>query len=227
MDFLSRTERMLGQKNIERLQQTSVLLFGLGGVGGGVLESLARIGIGTLGLVDGDAVEESNLNRQLIATKVTIGWRKTDAAVKRIEEISQGVKCRTYDLFVTPENLDQIDFTSYDYIVDCIDNVTAKIAIIEKATRENKKVISAMGAGNKLNPMAFEIVPIEKTSHCPLARVMRRELKARGIGKIPVIYSKEEPINVQGAVPGSISFVPPAAGMMIASHIVRELLHCV
>lgn len=215
---------MLGEANIQKIRNTSVLLFGLGGVGGGVLESLARTGIGRMGLVDGDKVEESNLNRQLIATKQTIGMRKTQAAAKRIEEISQDVTLELYDFFVTRDNLSSIDFASYDFIVDCIDNVTAKIAIIERAYEEKKRVISAMGAGNKLNPMSFEIVPIEKTSYCPLGRIMRRELKKRGISGIPVIYSKEEPVSVKGATPGSVSFVPPVVGMMITSHIIGQIL---
>ncbi|MDO5715159.1 MAG: ThiF family adenylyltransferase [Tissierellia bacterium] len=223
MDYLSRSIRMIGQKNIEKINRSSVLIFGLGGVGGAAVETLVRTGIGKLGIVDCDIVEESNLNRQIIATKDTIGMRKTKACRQRIESI-RSMDVVEYDFNYNKDTVDQIDFKDYDYIVDAIDTVSSKLLIIQRAVSEGKKVLSVMGTGNKLNPLSFEIVPIEKTKYCPLARVMRRELKKRKIYKVPVLYSKEIPQKVGDHIPGSMSFVPPVAGMIVTSYIVNDII---
>ncbi|MBQ7039968.1 MAG: tRNA threonylcarbamoyladenosine dehydratase [Clostridia bacterium] len=220
---------MLGTDSINILNNAKILLFGLGGVGGYIAESLARSGIGTIGIVDNDTVNESNLNRQIIATTETIGMNKTDAVKERILKINPDCNVISYNLFFTPET-DEIPFSDYDYVIDAIDTVTSKIEIAKRCHELNIPLISSMGTGNKIHPELLEIADITKTSVCPLARVMRRELKARGIPHLKVVYSKEEPFGTHieengRRAPGSCTFVPAAAGIIIASEVVRNLLN--
>ena len=203
----SRSSRILGEQKMEKLNKSSVIVFGIGGVGGAVLEALVRGGVGTVAVVDKDTVDITNINRQIIATNDNIGEKKVDAAEKRA-------------LSINPN----INFKKYDFIVDAIDNVTAKLELIERANKLEIPVISSMGTGNKLHPELFEITDINKTSVCPLARVMRRELKNRGVKKLTVVYSKEEPIKTENSVPGSVSFTPPVAGYLMASYVINKLL---
>jgi tRNA A37 threonylcarbamoyladenosine dehydratase len=221
----SRSARIFGIENQEKLKMAKVLVFGLGGVGGAVCEALARSGVGTLGLVDKDVVDITNINRQLIATESTIGMKKTDSCEKRLLEINPNIKLNKYDLFYLPETADEINLSEYDYIVDAIDNVTAKLELIKRAKNENIKIISSMGTGNKIHPEMLEIADISKTSVCPLARVIRRELRNKGINHVTVVYSKEEPQNIDGdRTPASSTFVPISAGILIASKVVQDIL---
>lgn len=220
----SRSARVMGQVALDKLKNSSVIVFGLGGVGGAAAESLARAGVGRIGIVDKDMVDITNINRQIIATEDTIGMSKTDAMEKRLFSINPDLIIDRYDLFYLPETADKIDLKKYDFILDCIDNVTAKIELISRAKALGVPVISSMGTGNKLHPEMLEISDISKTSVCPLARVMRRELRSRGIDKLPVVYSKEEPVKTGSSVPGSTSFVPPVAGYLMTSYVVRKLI---
>lgn len=220
----SRTARVIGEAALSKLSESSVIVFGLGGVGGAAVESLVRAGIGRIGIVDKDTVDITNINRQIIATDKTIGMNKTDAMEERILSINPNVKIDKYNLFYLPETADEINLSDYDFVVDCIDNVTAKLELICRAKKAGVPVISSMGTGNKLHPEMLEISDIGKTSVCPLARVMRRELKNRGIGKLPVVYSKEEPVKTDSSVPGSTSFVPPVAGYLITSYVINQLI---
>ncbi len=220
----SRSSRILGEQKMEKLNNSSVIIFGIGGVGGAVLEALVRGGIGTVAVVDKDVVDITNINRQIIATNENIGKKKVDAAEKRVLSINPNINFQKYDLFYLPETAEEIDLSQYDFIVDAIDNVTAKLELIERANKLNIPVVSSMGTGNKLHPELFEITDINKTSVCPLARVMRRELKNRGVKKLTVVYSKEEPIKTENAVPGSVSFTPPVAGYLMASYVINKLL---
>ena len=221
----SRSARIFGTENQEKLNSAKVLVFGLGGVGGAVCEALARSGVGTLGLVDKDVVDITNINRQLIATESTIGIKKTDACEKRLLEINPRINLKKYDLFYLPETADAVILSEYDYIVDAIDNVTAKLELIKRAKEENIKIISSMGTGNKIHPEMLEIADISKTSVCPLARVIRRELRNKGINHLTVVYSKEEPQNLDGdRTPASSTFVPLSAGILIASKVVQDIL---
>ncbi len=224
----SRTELLLGQEAMDRLRQSRVAVFGIGGVGGHVVEALARAGIGYLDLIDHDKVSMSNINRQIIATFDTIGMDKVDVMKERILSINPDARVETHRCFYLPENADMFDLQQYSYVVDAIDTVTAKIELVLRAKEAGVPVISCMGTGNKLNPMQLEIADIYQTSVCPLAKVMRRELRKRNVEKLKVLYSKEEPIknylSMQGrAIPGSVSFVPSAAGLIIASEVVKEL----
>ena len=226
----SRTERLIGAVAIEKLKNSHVAVFGIGGVGSYTVEALARAGVGTLTLVDSDAVAESNINRQIIALHSTVGRDKVDVAAERIADINPSCTVYPCKKFVLPENMADFDFDKFDYIVDCIDTVSAKISLAEIATEKNIKIIASMGTGNKLNPLLFEVCDIYKTSVCPLARVMRTELKKRGVKKLTVLYSKEEPIKIENvsegnrrAVPASISFVPSAAGLIIAGEVIKDL----
>ena len=221
----SRSERIFGTENMNKLKNSKVLVFGLGGVGGAVCEALARSGIGELGLVDKDVVDITNINRQLIATQNTISMKKTDACEKRLSEINPDIKLTKYDLFYLPETADNINLSDYDYIVDAIDNVTAKLELIVRVKEQNIKIISSMGTGNKIHPEMLEIADISKTSVCPLARVIRRELRNKGINHLTVVYSKEEPQNLDGdRTPASSTFVPVSAGVLIASKVVQDIL---
>lgn len=232
----SRTALLIGEEGIGKLQKASVIIFGIGGVGGYVAEALARSGVGTLHLVDNDRVAVSNLNRQIIATQKTIGKYKVDAMKERILEINPETKVMTHRCFYLPETEDTFDFEQYDYVVDAVDTVTAKIEIIVQCEKTGTKVISSMGAGNKLEASMFEVADIYKTSVCPLAKVMRRELKKRNISKLKAVYSKEVPLvpkeremqEMKGTsgrrAPGSIAFVPAAAGLIIAGEVVKDLI---
>lgn len=233
----SRTELLYGKENMERLAHARVAVFGVGGVGGYVVEALARSGVGTLDLIDNDTVCLSNLNRQIIATHRTIGRSKVEVAAERVHEICPDTVVHTYRTFYLPETADQFDFAQYDYVIDAIDTVSGKIALVEQAKRSGTPIICSMGAGNKLNPAAFEVADIYDTSVCPLAKVMRKELKARGIRSLKVVYSKEKPLtpiqcmdmgeeqstNTKRVTPGSNAFVPPAVGLIIASEVIADL----
>ena len=220
----SRMSRILGEPKMEKLNKSSVIVFGIGGVGGAALEALVRGGVGTVAVVDKDTVDITNINRQIIATNDNIGEKKIDVAEKRALSINPNINFKKHDLFYLPETAEEIDLSEYDFIVDAIDNVTAKLELIERADKLNIPIISSMGTGNKLHPELFEITDINKTSVCPLARVMRRELKNRGVKKLTVVYSKEEPIKTENSVPGSVSFTPPVAGYLMASYVINKLL---
>lgn len=220
----SRAVRVIGEEKMNLINNASVIVFGLGGVGSAAAEALARAGVGTIGIVDKDVVDITNINRQLIATDETIGHKKTDAVEKRLKTINPNIVIRKYDLFYLPETADEIDLRQYDFILDCIDNVTAKIELAVRAKNAGVNIISSMGTGNKLHPEMLEIADIGKTSVCPLARVMRRELKKRGIYKMPVVFSKEEPVKTDSSVPGSVSFTPPVAGYLMSSFVVNSII---
>lgn len=224
-----RTALLLGKASVERLARKRVAVFGVGGVGGFVCEGLVRAGVGAIDIVDKDTVAISNINRQLIALHSTVGKNKVDVLEERLKDINKNLIIKKYKCFFLPETSETFDFREYDYVVDAIDTVTGKIELILKAKEAEVPIISAMGAGNKLDPTAFQVSDIYKTSVCPLARVMRRELKKRGVEKLKVVYSKEEPIKPQfeegeEVVPGSVSFVPPALGLIIAGEIVKDLI---
>ncbi len=219
----SRTELIIGKEKIEILKKSKVAIFGIGGVGSYVVEGLARVGVGNFILVDNDEVSVSNINRQIIATTKTVGKIKVEIAKERILEINPEAKVEVYKEFFMPETNGILD-ESINYIVDAVDTVTAKIELILRANSLNIPIISCMGTGNKLDPTRFEITDIYKTSVCPLAKVMRKELKQRGIKKLKVLYSKEEPIKNGRETPGSISFVPSVAGLIIAGEVVKDLI---
>ncbi len=228
----SRSEMLIGSEAMDKLKRARIAVFGVGGVGGYAAEALARAGVGAIDLIDNDTVSESNINRQIIALTSTVGKLKTEVMKNRILDINPEGNINTLNMFVLPENIDEIDFSDYDYIVDAIDTVSGKLAIIEKAYKLGKPVISSMGTGNKLDPTKFEITDIYKTSVCPLARVMRYELRKRGVKKLKVLYSPEEPIKPNSpavgtgekAVPGSISFVPSVAGLIIGAEVIKDLI---
>ena len=228
----SRTELLVGIEGIEKLRAAHIAVFGIGGVGGYVVEALVRSGIGAIDLIDNDKVVLSNLNRQIIATHSSIGKYKVDAAEERIHDINPNCKVYKYKTFFTPETSSEFDFTNYDYVVDAIDTVIGKLEIIQRAKNAGVPVISSMGAGNKLHPEMFEIADISKTSVCPLAKVIRQVLKKRKISKVKVVFSKETPIKPEESeekstskrqIPGSISFVPSAVGLIIAGEVIRDI----
>ena len=247
LNQFSRTELLLGHDNMEKLKNARVAVFGIGGVGGFTVEALARSGVGTLDLIDDDKVCLTNINRQIIATRKTIGQYKVDAAKERVLDINPDAVVNTYKTFFVPETADEFDFAAYDYVVDAIDTVTGKIMLVEAAQKAGTPIISSMGAGNKLDPTAFEVADIYKTSVCPLAKVMRRELKKRGIKKLKVVYSKEKaltPIDEtenscrshcicppgsartctqRRQIPGSTAFVPSVVGLIIAGEVIKDL----
>ncbi|MBR3403471.1 MAG: tRNA threonylcarbamoyladenosine dehydratase [Parasporobacterium sp.] len=247
LNQFSRTQLLYGEASMQKLAACRVAVFGIGGVGGYVVEALARSGIGALDLIDDDRVCLANLNRQILATRRTVGKYKVDVAAERVHEINPDCKVRTYRTFYLPETQDQFDFREYDYVVDAIDTVTGKLSIIENAKKAGVPIISCMGAGNKVNPSAFEVADIYETSICPLARVMRRECRKRGIDSLKVVYSKEKPIRPledmsiscrqhcicppgtarkctdRRDIPGSTAFVPSVAGLIIAGEIVNDL----
>lgn len=225
----SRTELLIGSESMEKLKNAHVCIFGVGGVGGYVCEALARSSVGALTLVDNDTVSESNINRQIFALTSTVGMMKTTAAKLRLTDINPEIKIMERNMFYLPETADEIDLTQFDYVVDAIDTVTAKIYLAQKCDELNIPLISSMGTGNKLDPTQFEVTDIYKTSVCPLARVMRTELKKRGVKKLKVVYSKEQPQNKVADSqngrhsPGSCAFVPSVAGLIIASSVVNDL----
>lgn len=219
-----RTALMLGADAVERLKGAKVMIIGIGGVGGHALEAIVRAGVGTVAVVDGDRVAKSNLNRQLLATVKTIGMAKAAAARERVADIAPNCRLITHDLFVTPENVSTLNLAEYDYVIDAIDTVTSKIAIIKEAKRRGVPIISSMGTGNKLDPTRFRISDIEKTNTDPLARAVRGMLKKEGIKKVKVLWSDEPPISVGKRTPGSVSFVPSAAGIIIASCVIKDLI---
>ena len=247
LNQFSRTQLLFGAEAMEKLYHARVAVFGIGGVGGYTAEALARSGIGTLDLIDDDKVCLTNINRQIFATRKTVGQYKVDVAEQRILDINPDAVVHTYKTFYSPDTAEQFDFTLYDYVVDAIDTVTGKLELVEQAEKAGIPIISSMGAGNKLDPTAFEVADIYETSVCPLARVMRRELKKRGIKKLKVVYSKEPamtPIDDMAVscrtncicppgtertctqrrqVPGSNAFVPPVAGLIIASEVVKDI----
>lgn len=230
----SRTELLLGKNSLEILEKSHVAIFGIGGVGGFVAEALARTGIGNFDLIDSDTVCLSNLNRQIIATHSSLGKYKVDEMKNRILDINPNANVNIFKCFYLPETKNLFDFKNYDYVIDAVDTVTAKIQLILQAKESNTKIISCMGAGNKLDPTKFEISDIEKTSVCPLARVMRQECKKRGIKNVKVLYSKEKPsvkknnsqteMRNHKIAPGSVAFVPSVAGLIIASEVVKDLI---
>ena len=248
LNQFSRTQLMLGADGMEKLYRARVAVFGIGGVGGYAVEALARSGVGTLDLIDDDRVCLTNLNRQIIATRSTVGQYKVDAAERRILDINPDAVVHTYKTFYGPETAELFDFTQFDYVVDAIDTVTGKLALVEQAQRAGTPIISCMGAGNKLDPTAFEVADIYQTSMCPLARIMRKELRKRGVKKLKVVYSKEEAIppiddmsiscrthcvcppgvarkcTQRRQVPGSNAFVPAAAGLILAGEVIKDLV---
>lgn len=242
-DQFIRTRMLIGDDPIQRLQKAKIAVFGVGGVGGFCVEALARSGVGALDLYDDDTVSESNLNRQIAALHSTIGRPKAEVLAERVRDINPSCRVRAIRMFYLPENADTVEFTQYDYVIDCIDTVTAKLDLIQRCTALNVPIISAMGSGNKLDPTAFVVTDLSKTEGCPLARVMRKELRKRGVEHLKVVYSKELPRSpIQPAqaeapaqsgtrpgttarkdTPSSISFVPAAAGLLLASAVAREI----
>ena len=248
LNQFSRTELMFGKKAMDKLSSSRVAVFGVGGVGGYTVEALARSGIGAIDIIDDDKVCLTNINRQILATRKTVGKYKVDVAEERIKDINPNCIVRTYKTFYMPETKEQFNFSEYDYIVDAIDTVTGKITLVEMAEKANVPIISSMGAGNKLDPTAFKVSDIYKTSVCPLAKVMRHELKKRGIKKLKVVYSQEEPIKpidnleiscrkncicphgtkrtctARRDIPGSNAFVPSVVGLIIAGEVIKDLI---
>lgn len=227
----SRTEMLLGAEALNILKNSRVAVFGIGGVGGYAVEALARSGIGAIDLIDSDTVDITNLNRQIIATHKTVGKNKTDAAEERVLEINPDVKVTKHNIFFTPETSESLDFSQFDYVIDAVDTVTAKIELVLKAQEADVPIISSMGTGNKLNAALLEVSDIYKTSVCPLARVMRYELKKRGVKRLKVVYSKEEPLKSKETdpktgkpIPASCVFVPATAGIILAGEVIKDIL---
>ena len=222
-----RTVQLIGEEACRRLSEARVIVFGIGGVGSYVCEALARAGIGYIEIVDKDEVDITNINRQIIVLHSTVGRHKVDVEFERIKDINTEISVEKRQCFYLPESADRFNFEEYDYVIDAVDNVTAKIDIIRRSKAAGTRVISSMGTGNKLNPMAFKVAYVEDTKVCPLAKVMRRELKKLGITGVKAVYSEEEPIKNQSSVPASISFVPSAAGLLIASEVIKDLIEIV
>ncbi len=250
LNQFSRTQLIIGKESLNKLQNSKVIVFGIGGVGGFVCDALARSGVGSIDVVDDDKVCLTNINRQLIADITTIGQQKVDVMEERLKKINPFIKVKKFQTFYLPNvNDDEFDFSSYDYIIDCVDTVSAKIGLVMKANEYHVPIISSMGAGNKMNPAMFEVTDIYKTSVCPLAKVMRRELKKRRVKRLKVVYSKEKPIRPledlsiscrancvcppgtvrhctdRRDIPGSSAFVPPVVGYIIASEVVKDIIH--
>lgn len=228
-EMFARTALVIGGQAVDKLNSCRVAVFGLGGVGGYTVEALARAGVGTLDLVDGDKVVSSNKNRQILAVEGTVGRAKAEVAKERVLAINPHICANEHVIYFDKTTENAFDFTKYDYVVDAIDSVTSKLLLIERCQAVGTPIISCMGTGNKLDPMAFKVADIYKTSVCPLARVMRRELKARGIKSLKVVYSEEEPTrlasdDVEARTPGSVSFVPPAAGLLLASEVIKDII---
>lgn len=235
MDPYSRTAFLLGEDGMQKLKNATVAVFGLGGVGGYVVEALARCGIGALELVDHDTISMTNINRQILATRSTVGMDKAEAAKMRVSDIDPAIQVTARKEFFGPDTMENFDFSKYSYVVDAIDTVTGKLALVQAAKSANVPIISCMGTGNKLDPTKFQIADITKTSVCPLARIMRKECTKRGIKHLKVLFSTEDPIEPKAtseeelpegrrALPGSVSFVPSVAGLMIAGEVVKDLI---
>lgn len=235
IEQFSRTQLLLGEEAMEKLRNARVAVFGIGGVGGYTVEALARSGVGQLDLIDSDTISVSNINRQILATHSTVGRLKVDVAKDRILDINPNCVVRTYPCFYLPDTADQFDFSAYDYIVDAIDTVTGKLQLVQQAHAAGTPIICSMGTGNKLDPSAFLVSDISKTSVCPLARIIRKELKKRGINHVKVVYSQEDALTPVGAeeemkllgkrqIPGSVSFVPGAAGLILAGEVIKDLI---
>ena len=235
MDPYSRTRLLLGDPAMDKLKNATVAVFGLGGVGGSVVEALARSGVGKLVLVDHDTISQTNINRQILATRDTIGMDKAEAAARRVAAIDPSIEVTPRKCFYLPDTADEFDFSQYTYVVDAIDTVTGKMMLIQAAQAANVPIISSMGTGNKLDPTAFRVADIAQTSVCPLARIIRKECKKRGIRKLKVVYSTEDPIKAvpedlselpegRNALPGSVCFVPAAAGMIIAGEVIKDII---
>ncbi len=233
LDRFSRTELLFGSENMKKFKAAHVAVFGVGGVGGYTIEALARSGIGHIDVIDNDKISLTNINRQIIALTSTVGRYKTDVVKERILDINPKAVVNTYNVFYLPDTSDMFDLAQYDYVVDAIDTVTGKLEIIWQAKNAGVAVISSMGAGNKLDPTGFEVADIYETAVCPLAKVMRRELKKRGIDSLKVVYSKEKPISLKGngeecpegrrSIPGSAAFVPSVAGLIIAGEVLKDI----
>ncbi len=223
MNIFDRTKLLIGEEALQTLKNKRVAVFGVGGVGGFTVEALVRSGVGTLDLIDKDIVDETNINRQIYALHSTVGKPKVEVAKSRCLDINPDIKVNTYQVFYLPETKDQFDFSKYDYVVDAIDTVTGKLKLIEEAYENHVPIISSMGAGNKLDPKCFEVADITETSVCPLAKVMRKELKNRGIEHLKVVYSKEQPISVDSRSPGSVAYVPSTVGLIIASEVIKDI----
>lgn len=231
----SRTELLLGADGMEKLKRARVAVFGIGGVGGYAIEAVARAGIGALDLIDNDVISLTNINRQIIALHSTVGLPKTDVMAARVNDINPECEVRTYQTFYGPDTAEQFDLAQYDYIIDAIDTVTGKLALAVNAQKANTPIISSMGTGNKLDPTAFTVTDIYKTSFCPLARIMRKELRKRGIERLKVVYSQEEALTPEGvteelpqgrrSIPGSVSFVPSAAGLILAGEVIKDIVN--
>ena len=228
MDTLVRTKMLLGEDALEKLAQSRVAVFGVGGVGGYVVEALARGGVGAIDVIDSDTVAPSNINRQILATFDTVGKKKVDVAERRILSINPEAKVKKHDVFYLPETAHLFDFSQYDYVVDAIDTVAGKMELVKRANEAGVPIICSMGTGNKLDPSAFEVADIYKTSVCPLAKAMRTLCRKNGIKHLKVVYSKEEPITPKETddkrTPASISFVPPVAGMILAGEVIKDLI---
>ena len=237
MDPFSRTRLLLGADAMDKLKNARVAVFGLGGVGGYVVEALARSGIGALDLIDHDTISPTNINRQILATRQTIGMEKAEAAKERVLSIDPQIKVNAIKQFYGPDTAAEFDFTAYDYVVDAIDTVTGKLALVTAAQAAGTPIISSMGTGNKLDPTKFQIADISKTSVCPLARIMRKECAKRGIKHLKVLFSTEDPIpsdpealtseelpEGRRALPGSVAFVPSVAGLIIAGEVIKDLI---
>ena len=219
---LQRTAKLLGEQAVERLSGVKIAVFGLGGVGGHAAEALVRTGVGALDIIDGDTVALSNINRQLVALHSTVGRLKTDVCGERFLDINPELKLRKFPLFFGEENAEKFDFSEYDYVLDCIDDVAAKVLLAVICAQKNVRIISSMGAGNKLNPMGFKVADIYETSVCPLARVMRQRLRKAGVERLRVVYSTEEPVITE-RTPASCAYVPSAAGLLMAAAVIDEL----
>lgn len=228
MEELLRTSSLIGEEGVKRLKSKKVIVIGIGGVGGYTCEALARTGVGQIDLVDSDVVSLSNINRQIIALHSTVGEKKVDVMKERIKDINSQIIVNTYDMFVTENNLSTLNLAKYDYVVDAIDTVSSKIAIVELCDKENIKIISSMGAGNKLDPCAFKVSDIYKTAVCPLAKAVRVALKKKGIKKLKVVYSEETPcvsaMENGKRVPASCAFIPSVAGLIVASEVIKDLI---
>lgn len=220
----SRTENLIGANALEKLKKCHIAVFGVGGVGGFVVEALARAGVGAIDLIDSDCVDITNLNRQIIALHSTIGKQKVAVMRDRVLDINPNANVNIFPLLFLPENSSQFNFSKYDYVIDAVDNVTAKIELVVKCQEAGTPIIASMGTGNKLDPTKFEISDIYKTSVCPLAKVMRYELKKRGVKKLKVLFSKENPLKTKDRTPASISFVPSAAGLIIAGEVIKDII---